>query len=437
MAPEKLRGDAGDRRSDLWSLGCVLWEALTLRRLFKGGNDTETMRQVLETTILPPSQVNGDVPTDFDPIVMRALERAPNNRYATAKEMAHDLEEVLREHKYGGKNDVIARYMQTTFEAHIAARKKLLQEVSSKGRASPDILEAAFTESAMASGSPVNAGEFAVTFKRSGEHPVVMPDGTPARTGESGMRTLSGVDGAPRSRRDSVVPAVTGAGSGLLRTRPITVPPRSAEEGPPPVGGGTIAQPASRRTRILAIAGGALLLMIIGVAVASRGSSPAAKREPSTTPPPPPSPSPAPAIVPAPTPDAAVADLAGSAGAEIVIDPGDGSGSGATATGVSASTPTTPIKPKVDRPPPAKVDVEALFKQGLQSYVAGDATGAISTFKRAVAINPGFAPTWRALGHAYEKIGDKSSAKAAFRRYLQLSPNALDAPSVRARIDGL
>src|SRR6185436_5345901 len=36
MAPEKLRGDAGDRRSDLWSLGCVLWESLTLTRLFKG-----------------------------------------------------------------------------------------------------------------------------------------------------------------------------------------------------------------------------------------------------------------------------------------------------------------------------------------------------------------------------------------------------------------
>jgi len=119
------------------------------------------------------------------------------------------------------------------------------------------------------------------------------------------------------------------------------------------------------------------------------------------------------------------------------MEPSDGSGSRTTETAGSASTPTTPIKPKLERPPPAKGDVEALFKQGLQSYVAGDPTGAISTFKRAVAINPGFAPTWRALGHAYEKIGDKSSAKAAFRRYLQLSPNALDGPSVRARMDAL
>src|SRR5512138_3147701 len=72
MAPEKLKGGSGDRRSDIWSLGVVLWEALTLRRLFKGGNDAETMKQVLEQKIPAPSKVNGDVIPEFDPIVIRA-----------------------------------------------------------------------------------------------------------------------------------------------------------------------------------------------------------------------------------------------------------------------------------------------------------------------------------------------------------------------------
>src|SRR6185369_12606099 len=85
MAPEKLRGSSGDRRSDLFSLGCVMWEALTLKRLFRGGNDSETMKQVLELAIQPPSKVNSDVPADFDPIVMRALDRNPANRHMTAK----------------------------------------------------------------------------------------------------------------------------------------------------------------------------------------------------------------------------------------------------------------------------------------------------------------------------------------------------------------
>ena len=82
MAPEKLKGAPGDRRSDIFSLGCVMWEALTLRRLFRGGNDSETMRQVLEMSIQPPSKVNGDVPPEYDAIVMRALDRDPARRHA-------------------------------------------------------------------------------------------------------------------------------------------------------------------------------------------------------------------------------------------------------------------------------------------------------------------------------------------------------------------
>ena len=74
------RGLTGDRRSDIFSLGCVMWEALTLQRLFRGGNDGETMKQVLELDrSQPPSKVNGESPPEFDAIVMRALERDPDS----------------------------------------------------------------------------------------------------------------------------------------------------------------------------------------------------------------------------------------------------------------------------------------------------------------------------------------------------------------------
>jgi eukaryotic-like serine/threonine-protein kinase len=154
MAPEKLRGGRGDRRSDLWSLGCVLWEALTLRRLFKGGNDRDTVLQVLDSAILAPSRVNRVVPVELDAVVLRALERDPARRYPSAKALAADLEAVLRLRGYVAKNDQIAKYMQVTFHAHIAARKRLLQEVSSKGRASQDLVAAAFNVDTIASGSP-------------------------------------------------------------------------------------------------------------------------------------------------------------------------------------------------------------------------------------------------------------------------------------------
>src|SRR5262245_9444217 len=146
MAPEKLKGAPGDRRSDIFSLGCVMWEALTLRRLFRGGNDNETMKQVLEMAIQPPSKVNGDVPPEYDAIVLRALEREPARRHLTAKELAVELEELLRKRGYGAKNDKVARYMQETFKAHIEARKKLVHEVASKGAASVEVLDAAFSD---------------------------------------------------------------------------------------------------------------------------------------------------------------------------------------------------------------------------------------------------------------------------------------------------
>jgi serine/threonine-protein kinase len=170
MAPEKLRAGGGDRRSDIWSLGVVLWEALTLRRLFRGATENETMRMVLTLDIQRPSTINPESPPELDPIVMRALERDPVFRYATAKELARDIEEVLRRNAYGGRNDVIADYMQFTFATHIAARQRLLQEVSTKGRASAEVLEAAFAEPDPdhhdSRAAPRPSGEFSIAFRR-------------------------------------------------------------------------------------------------------------------------------------------------------------------------------------------------------------------------------------------------------------------------------
>src|SRR5258708_11097 len=179
MAPEKLEGESGDRRSDIFSLGCVMWEALTLRRLFRGSNDTETMKQVLERAIMAPSKVNGDAPPDFDPIVMRALERDPARRHPTAKQLAVEIEEVLRKRGYGAKNDRIARYMQDTFRTHIDARKKLVQEVVSKGSASAAVINEAVKDSDIASGSPMRTADPDLSqryaFRTPQSIPIVVP----------------------------------------------------------------------------------------------------------------------------------------------------------------------------------------------------------------------------------------------------------------------
>jgi serine/threonine protein kinase len=208
MAPEKLRGSAGDRRSDIWSLGVVLWEALTLRRLFKGSNDKDTIKLVLDYNIPRPSAINGDVLPDLDPIVMRALERDPDRRYHRAQELAQDLEEVLRVNGYGGRNDQIARYMQSTFATHIEARKRLLQEVSTKGRASAAVLHAAVAEEPVPvpqvktptpmpmRDGPRNirpSGEFAVSFRRteSGSSELPPPSRPTTRPGVTAQEIIA------------------------------------------------------------------------------------------------------------------------------------------------------------------------------------------------------------------------------------------------------
>ena len=161
MAPEKLRGQPGDRRSDIWSLGVVLWEALTLRRLFRGADERQTMQMVLDYPIPAPSAICKDVPADLDAIVMRALERDVEQRYGTAKELADDLDACLTSHSYGRTNR-IAQFMQSTFGAHIVARRNLMREVATKGMPSADVLDAVF----FADEKHSIPGEVSIRFKR-------------------------------------------------------------------------------------------------------------------------------------------------------------------------------------------------------------------------------------------------------------------------------
>lgn len=410
MAPEKLKGGSGDRRSDIWSLGCVLWEALTLRRLFKGGNDNDTMRQVLETVIATPSSVNGDVPKDFDAIVMKALQRDPAKRYATAKEMAADLEEVLRQHKYGGKNDLIAKYMLATFGEHITARKKLLQEVSSKGRASADVLEAAF-DGTLASGSPI---DFDKSRRLSGEM--------------SAVGKLPLPPPAPETTEVGAPPIVDEEPEGAPRAADLVAKWK--------------ALPGTQKA---ILGGGALLALIVIVAIAfsggghggggesanagnlGSGSAEGSDRVASTPP--------DAAVVAAVAPDAAEpvavpADAAEAlepdAGEEIVMDPGAGSGSGKK----------PPVR-QPDKPDKPKQSAQELFSAGMKAYVKGDARTAVSQYRKALQENARFATAWRALGFAHEKLGEWGQAKTAFQKYLALSPNASDAGQIKARIGNL
>jgi serine/threonine-protein kinase len=96
LSPEQARGTEVDQRSDLYSLGVVLYELLTGQTPFDGDTPVEIAMKHLSATPRPPSQIRADVPRDLDMVVIRALAKDPAARYQSADEMEADLERVLR-----------------------------------------------------------------------------------------------------------------------------------------------------------------------------------------------------------------------------------------------------------------------------------------------------------------------------------------------------
>jgi serine/threonine-protein kinase len=110
-SPERLEGKPGDRRSDVFSLGAVLWEALAHERLFEDGGD------VIAKDVPPPSEMNANVPAELDAIVMKALSRDPAQRYPSAKVMAAELSTLLDDAGYPDSHEEVAKYLESVFPA--------------------------------------------------------------------------------------------------------------------------------------------------------------------------------------------------------------------------------------------------------------------------------------------------------------------------------
>jgi eukaryotic-like serine/threonine-protein kinase len=132
MSPEQLRGGEIDRRSDLFSAGCLLWSALTGRRLFLGPNDAETITNLLSLEISPPSTVGLKPPPIFDQICMRALERDRNMRWSSAAEMEDALREAAQKHGLLGSRREVGDWVTGAFGEELKARRAVVHEAASR-----------------------------------------------------------------------------------------------------------------------------------------------------------------------------------------------------------------------------------------------------------------------------------------------------------------
>jgi serine/threonine-protein kinase len=95
LAPEQVEGKPIDGRVDLFAVGIVMHEMLTLEHLFAGDSELGTVRRLMEMEVPAPSQRRPDVSPELDRVVMRALERDRDRRYPNAAAMARDLDDLV------------------------------------------------------------------------------------------------------------------------------------------------------------------------------------------------------------------------------------------------------------------------------------------------------------------------------------------------------
>jgi WD40 repeat protein/serine/threonine protein kinase len=99
MSPEQALAKrvVVDHRTDVYSLGATLYELLTLEPAFAGGDRQELLRQIAFEEPRPPRRLNKAIPPELETIVLKALEKNPADRYASASELADDLERFLKD----------------------------------------------------------------------------------------------------------------------------------------------------------------------------------------------------------------------------------------------------------------------------------------------------------------------------------------------------
>lgn len=125
MSPEQITGGAIDRRSDIYSLGIVMFECLASRRLYRAETPEEIARMMLERRPPKLRDLVPDVDPTLEGICSKALSRHPNNRFATARDMADAIREYLHGERFPDGTAPVARLVEERFAQRIVDRRRI------------------------------------------------------------------------------------------------------------------------------------------------------------------------------------------------------------------------------------------------------------------------------------------------------------------------
>ena len=150
MSPEQCRGEALDRRSDVFAIGILLYEMTTGQRLFPGENEFSTLQAIVHQDVAPPHTLVPGYAPMLEDIVMMALKRDPDQRYETAEDMMLDLEECARAQGLTISSNRLSKLMHELYGRKIAA----WNEAQRAGRSLGEHLAAAMVKDISAAADP-------------------------------------------------------------------------------------------------------------------------------------------------------------------------------------------------------------------------------------------------------------------------------------------
>ena len=306
IAPEQALATPVDARADVWSMGVVMWEMLTSRRLFKSHNELATLQETLTGKIPPPSSIVPAIPPELDRIVLRALTRDVSARYQTASAFKDDLESFLASSSERAERRDIAKLMQDRFgeamKVHRAKIAECLRSVTQNEGQAQRLLE----------GAAVSASAEMPGLLPGTNEPYLTPSGI-SMSGRIGPGQI--VQQAPQSLMPAPAPPISmtpppmtpPAGTYAPMPMPTPTPYGMAPYGTPPPGMAPFGAPPPKDTRrpfalwLVMIGAVALLLAVwlvvwprlsaereagpsVGVVVVSSGTPPTtvAEAPPST-----------------------------------------------------------------------------------------------------------------------------------------------------------
>jgi tRNA A-37 threonylcarbamoyl transferase component Bud32 len=188
MSPEQCQSQPIDRRSDVFSIGILLYELTTLSKLFRGKSDYALIRKIIDDPVPAPSARIPGYPRELEAIVMKALAKSPADRYPTAQALQLDLEAFAREHKLAMSSIGIARLMGELFEkrndAWIRAQRAHSDHFIVAGEAAGSGNLPAFLAIGSAPAAP-GADAVPVIGKAPASGPVAVPGASQSGSGQS------------------------------------------------------------------------------------------------------------------------------------------------------------------------------------------------------------------------------------------------------------